>query len=268
MSNAEALEIYSKIANVEDGKPLAMVCCICKDRTSLVEPVPIIEGPWRGRWFPKTAHDSCIDREQKFQTQKELLENSGLVYPGDKTFEGFDTYNKSLQVALIRTMKFADELIKQNGQPKKHIVFGPWLIGSNGRGKSHLMEALIYYLVCHGIRARYLSVAQLLFDLQASFGNDEQGMLQSETFWSNTTARVLAMDNLGIGKASEWAKSVLFNMLEFRVVAKRPTAIAMDESPGEIGKQWHERIPSRAFRLCGKPIIVTGSDYGLRNKER
>jgi DNA replication protein DnaC len=97
----------------------------------------------------------------------------------------------------------------QPGQDNRGLV----LHGKVGRGKTHLMAAMLRELVFrHGVTARFVEFSHLLADLKMSF---ERGGT-SEILEPLSQVSVLAIDELGKGRNTEFEGTVLDELISRR----------------------------------------------------
>jgi len=136
---------------------------------------------------------------------------------------------------------------------------GMLLFGAPGGGKTHLCSALLsHFALERGYTVRFVDFFHLLSDLKAAYQAD-QG--EEALLGPLVEVDVLAIDELGKGRATEWEVSVLDQLVSRRYNAHR-TLIATTnfdprdpapESPDALPRlkdRVGDRIHSRLYELC------------------
>lgn len=117
-----------------------------------------------------------------------------------------------------------------------------------GNGKTHLAAAIANQLMAHGATVSLVTVPDLLDHLRAAFA---PGSVTSfdQRFEDTRTVSVLVLDDLGTENATPWAREKLFQIIDYRYVARLPTIITMN-AEAEI----EPRIKSRIFDLARNSV--------------
>ncbi len=183
------------------------------------------------------------------------LELNSLALHEDQRFDNFDLRGHelngeeraSLREALTAAQQFAQD---QDG----------WLIfsGSYHCGKTHLAAAIARERHSHyGGAPMFVFVPDLLDFLRAAF-NPASTVSLDERFEQVKKAELLVLDDLGAQSATTWASEKLFQLINYRYVARLPTVftIALDNLPLET--RFHARVfdPSRS-----REIKITAPAY-------
>ncbi|HHO54543.1 MAG TPA: cell division protein ZapE [Deltaproteobacteria bacterium] len=107
------------------------------------------------------------------------------------------------------------------------------LYGDVGRGKTHLLVALLRELVFrHGVRARFVEFSHLLADLKSGF---DVGRGMAALIDPLVDVEILAIDELGKGRNTEFEGTVLDELVSRRYNAVRPILATTNFSPGGGG---------------------------------
>jgi DNA replication protein DnaC len=139
------------------------------------------------------------------------------------------------------------------------IVEGPslLLVGATGTGKTHLAYAAVRALLTSGIRcsAVVTTAADLYAAMRPRFGIDSE-----EEFARHAHVPVLALDDLGAAKPSEWNEEVNYRLVNYRYERKLPTFITSNVPPKELARVLGDRVASRLVEMAGAPVVLKGSD--------
>jgi len=175
------------------------------------------------------------------------------------TFETFRT-EEGNRAALERAEQFASD---PWGQAWYWLV----LIGSNGRGKTHLAAAVVNALLERGEPSYFENVPELLDYLRAGYS-----VQAGEDFERRLTrvkeAPVLVLDDLGAeaGQSApfevSWAQDKVYQILDHRLMEQLPTIVTtnlpLNKLPQRIASRLQDR---RAARVIA---ITTGDKRTLR----
>ncbi len=158
------------------------------------------------------------------------------------------------------------------------------LYGRPGAGKTHLLVATLRYLALEkGVSARYVEFMLLLSDIRAGFSANRS---QMEILRPLLSVPVLAIDELGKERGTEWERSMLdelisrrFNsglatlfatnyFLEGRVVREEPSRYVHTRSPDfqrdaeamTLAQRVGDRIYSRLNEMCTFVKLDPGMD--------
>lgn len=178
----------------------------------------------------------------------DLLNRARL--PGRYAEATFTTFrsdkNKSLQSAHSNAFKFAREFREGD----RGLLY--W--GTPGAGKTHLLVSILRYLAAkRGIAVRFVEFVHLLSDLKARFGNADQS---GDPLADLVEVPVLAIDELGKNRGTEWEMGVLDELISKRYNANRTTLFATNLSPQvregkeSLPERMGERISSRINEMC------------------
>lgn len=136
-------------------------------------------------------------------------------------------------------------------------VPAPALWGLNGRGKSHLMAVVCEQLIVrHNVSVWFQTLALLMDKLMMAF--EMRG--EYERLWTRaTTIGVLALDDIGAERVTDWKSERLGRLIDERYQNNRPVMLATNYPPDA----WDQTIGARAeSRLAEMTFSVemTGHD--------
>lgn len=201
---------------------------------------------------------SAPDFRHKMPTHTQKLQSDLSLYD-EMTFDAFDVHSnaypderKKLEKALRVAQSYAEN-------PEGWLL----LMGEYGTGKTHLAAAIALHRQQY-VREEvmFLTVPDLLDYLRVAFDPSAKISLD-ERLQTVRNVPLLVLDDLGTENATSWAKEKLFQILDYRYLAKSPTVITTAKKLEEIDA----RIASRLLdsRRC-LPFAITTRSYGRRLK--
>lgn len=173
-------------------------------------------------------------------------------------FENFDLnyYSKDGENARKRmtsVLKLCKEYVNNfSAETSQNLLF----MGAPGLGKTHLTLAIVSGVVDKGFMPFY-GPAENLFTLISSerFSGENKGSYQSMI-----ECDLLVIDDLGTEYVNEFSRSILYNLINSRLLSKKPTIINTNLTMKEIADRYGERIASRligsynANKFIGKDV--------------
>lgn len=138
---------------------------------------------------------------------------------------------------------------------------GTYLWGLPGRGKTYAAAAAVRMAVMAGWDARLVTAKALLDAVKAEWDGGERG-----TIYRAERYRLLALDDLGVERPTEWAMETITGLIDARVASGLPTIVTSNFSLGELRDRWGGmpgmRIASRLGGACER-IQMGGGDRRL-----
>ncbi|MBI2723989.1 MAG: ATP-binding protein [Chloroflexi bacterium] len=127
------------------------------------------------------------------------------------------------------------------------------LMGPHGSGKTHLAAAIANYRRLRGETPAFVVVPDLLDYLRRGFSADD-GRGTHDAFDEMKAAPLLILDDLDTQTGIPWVRDRLFQLLNFRYTARRPTVITTALSLDELG----DRLASRLADPAVCTVVVLG----------
>jgi DNA replication protein DnaC len=157
------------------------------------------------------------------------------------TIEAWD-FRPELAEAFETVKQYADALAFNVNQG-----CGLILSGDPGTGKTHLATGIIHRAIEQGIKAQIVNSTELLRSLRPGAPTPEQ------TEERYRTIDLLAIDDLGKEKFSEWVEEVIYHVLNFRLNDQRATIITTNFSQLELEKRIGQATVDRILQMC-RPV--------------
>jgi DNA replication protein DnaC len=127
-----------------------------------------------------------------------------------------------------------------------------YLFGRPGNGKTTLASLAVNLIRANaGLEAVFANVPELLNRLRRGVRDGDDG-----TMGYLRAVPVLALDDLGAERTTEWANEQLYELLNYRYVRHAPTIITSNLRPEQLGD---ERLASRLADVAYSTVIDCGS---------
>ncbi len=156
-----------------------------------------------------------------------------------------------------------------------------WLVlmGKSGTGKTHLAAAIVNDLIARGVGdVMFIGLPDLLDHLRAAF-SPTAGASYDRRFNDIKKIPCLVLDDLGTESATPWAKEKLYQLLNYRYIARLPTIVTTSQFIDDIEpwlktrmldvnlcKWCNLNIPSYIRYRSGTGESSTRSKRGSRNR--
>ncbi len=180
-------------------------------------------------------------------------------YAKDKNGDKPSPY-KQMEQVLKKCKEYAKKFVPQHSDS---LLF----VGRTGLGKTHLSLAIAGVVVEKGYFVLYDS-AQNIIDRagREKFGRDDSG--EDARYMEQVLGcDLLIIDDLGSEFQSQLAASVMYHIMNTRLMVGRPTIASTNLSSKEIDSRYSERLASRL--ICSyKSIVFSGEDVRSKMKEK
>jgi len=179
------------------------------------------------------------------------------------SFDGFSLsyYEGETREHMARVLRFVREYAETFTLESGNLLF----YGGTGLGKTHLSLAVANEVIRRGYDVVY-GQAQTLFSRIADerFSRESVGSPTEESLLS---CDLLVLDDLGAEFVTQMSQSVLYNILNTRLLAGRPILVSTNIPLDGLDGVYHERITSRlSFEFEAVPFV--GKDVRQLRKHR
>lgn len=175
-----------------------------------------------------------------------IKELSAVAPIGKCRFDNFD-------------LNYFSDVKTEQGNPKKRMTeilklckeytigFSPegsdslLFMGNTGLGKTHLSLAIAYELILRGFDVIYGSA----YNLFSKMESEHFGEHSDKNYTDSVSCDLLIIDDLGGEFISPYTQSLVYNIINTRLLAGKPTIINTNLSMAEINNLYTPRVASR-----------------------
>lgn len=204
-------------------------------------------------------HMTLPDFRRGDKQKQSALSNLSLY--GHMTFHTFHTGSNEYQAEVQANLHTA----LREAQHFAQVPDG-WLMfyGGHGCGKTHLAAAIANHCLHAGRPVVFVTVADLLDHLRSTFDKSQRDSFDVR-FREVREAPLLILDDLNITTASTWAQEKLFQVLDYRYLAQKPTVITMYKGHLAYLIEQESRLLSRLSdrRICTQ-VEITAPEFARR----
>lgn len=175
------------------------------------------------------------------------FDNFSLHYYPDAALDGQPIPRERMAQILNFCQKYAEEF----SSGAENLL----MLGQTGLGKTHLSLAIARTVTEKGFGVIYNSTQKLLDRLESGkFSHQEDGRERySNELDQLLTCDLLILDDLGTEFYTQFSASVLYNLVNTRMVERRPTIINTNLEITQIEEKYSQRMVSRL--VCGYKVL-------------
>lgn len=207
----------------------------------------------RKQWY--SVAPSCPECLKDARLKK--LQRHGGIHPrfAHCTFESYLHTSRKQQLALSICHDYAKNF-KDNLGKGKCLVFQ----GSVGTGKTHLACSIARYISQNGYSSLLVTVFELIGRIRAAWNRNS---IESETEIIAGFAEVdlLILDEVGIQYGTESEKITLFQVIDARYRAMKPTIIISNLQVNEVQEYLGKRAYDRLRENGGSLVTFEWASY-------
>lgn len=205
----------------------------------------------------------CIKKEAATVAAAELsrempleacsFESFSLKYYPEKLPDG-----KAPRKKMTAILKLCREYsLSFTPETAKNLLF----TGDTGLGKTHLTLAMVSEIIKKGYMPVYGSAENIFSAVEDErFSGGGKG-----TYEAMLNCDLLVIDDLGVEMVTSFTKSVLYNLVNTRILSRKPTIINTNLSMKEIENKYTARIASRFMGNYDEHRFI-GCDIRLQKK--
>jgi DNA replication protein DnaC len=215
--------------------------------------------------FTKPIQCECKEREleqarqQRTRAALERLRGE-MGRLKDCSFESFrpdwsdvSAFNTTLAVTLATCHQYA-------AHPKGWL----YLWGSYGTGKSHLAAAIANTLAERGVETTYASLPRLMRFLRQGIQPGVGELSADGRLEMLCKVPLLILDDIGAGRATDWANEKLFELVNERYQADLPLVFTSNARPEDAIRE--ARVVDRIYGMA-TVLALSGPSYRRRDPD-
>ncbi len=137
---------------------------------------------------------------------------------------------------------FKNKVLDWMKKKENFLVF----LGSPGTGKTYFSAAILNYFWEKGEEVCYTTAIHFIQKIQQAIQVDQNQYYIVQNFAEKD---ILIIDDIGIGKVSEWYVEMIFEIIDLRYNSLKPTIITsnlnFDQISEVLGARIHSRLKAR-----------------------
>jgi DNA replication protein DnaC len=238
-------EILKKHGYSEDSMQAQYICSVCEDRGFI--------GGRMCNCHRQLLKDLMKDEIRKLAPIDECtFDNFSLEYYSPEALDNSIVPRERASKILESARRYA-----QNFSPNAKNLL---LLGKTGLGKTHLSLAIANVVINKGYYVCYGTSQNICDDLQSEqFGRGDEAYYSKQHVLG---CDLLILDDLGTEIDSQYSIATLYNIINSRILSKKPTIISTNCELSELLRKYDQRITSR---ITGEYTKMTIFGNDIRN---
>ncbi len=210
---------------------------------------------------------------KKYYTHAQIEELSSMLDMGSASFENFsfDWYSrmpwKDYGISPYKNMEKVYDTCRDYAMQFSPNSGNLLLFGPSGLGKTFLSACIARVVSERGFSVVYDTAGHIFSQFEKVKFRREEDEEAEQHIERCTRCDLLIVDDLGTEMTTTFVQSALYQLLNDRLMAKRPTIISTNLNPGEIGQRYSPQIRSR---LEGEfeGLSFFGEDIRLKKRQK
>lgn len=129
------------------------------------------------------------------------------------------------------------------------------LLGLVGTGKTHLAIGILKTAINSGFRGRYMTVSRIMRDVKDTFAKHSESS-EGEVLAKLISTDLLVIDEIGVQRANEFEANTLFEVINGRYEAIRPTILIANLTLKEMRESVGDRVFDRMRENGGRAFVM------------
>lgn len=177
------------------------------------------------------------------------------------TLSSFDTFNLNYYIGndyftMQKIFNYTKEYAENFNLNSDNIL----MTGDTGLGKTHLSLAIANIILQKGYSVLYDSVINILWNIEREHFSYDRS---SDILNAVLDADLLILDDLGTEQETKFYNSMIYNIINTRLVKNKPTIISTNKDYKDISFRYGGKVASRLATLY-KYLQFSGEDVRLK----
>ena len=129
------------------------------------------------------------------------------------------------------------------------------LLGLVGTGKTHLAIGILKTAINSGFRGRYMTVSRIMRDVKDTFAKHSESS-EGEVLAKLISTDLLVIDEIGVQRANEFEANTLFEVINGRYEAIKPTILIANLTLKEMRESVGDRVFDRMRENGGRAFVM------------
>lgn len=168
------------------------------------------------------------------------LENSTFELFDLKYYPNVDTSKGNPSVVMGRILNICKKYADNFSLNSKSLLF----FGKTGLGKTHLSLSIANEVIKKGYSVVYGPISTLINKIESEHFSREN---KKETLSNIIDSDLLILDDLGCEFSTSFTISVMYEIINSRILNKKPTIINTNLTIDELEKMYQQRLVSRIY---------------------
>ncbi len=253
-----------KVASKLDGTESLLKCkeiydALLEKKTQLLASAKLSESDFEPKFSCAACSDTgyvngVICKCAKSLAQKFEFDRLNSKMPLEAST--FDTFSLSYyKGAAAVKMAYILERCQSFTESYPMVSNGMLFLGKTGLGKTHLSLAIANEMLKKGYGVVYGTAQNFLSTIE----KEHFGRSDGDTLSLLSECDLLIIDDLGAEFSTQFTISVLYNLLNSRIMESKPTIISTNLTAAELANNYGERISSRIIGSF-EPLKFEGND--------
>lgn len=206
---------------------------------------------------------SCL-RELCRQEQKKEL--TSLLGTGKESFDSFridlypDDYDPKLGTSPRKLMQSNFNICKKYAQNFNPSIGSLLFSGATGLGKTFLSACIARHIADQGFSVMYETAIRIFSDFEAEKFGSEENIGKTRKYFD---CDLMIIDDIGTEMTTNFTVSVLYNIINTRMMENKATIISTNLTPDAIEKRYSPQIASR---IVGNYRLIKFVGNDIRRK--
>jgi len=247
------------------GKTLSTEKRVCSDHGQYTD---FLTGLGKARSAVWSGCQQCAEEKRveadRIEQEKIIRENTrrsiesrvgrSCIPPrfADRSFENYSATTLDQQQAVSICREYA-ESFPYHAQRGRSLM----LLGNVGTGKTHLATAIGNHIIRQfSLAALYVTAGSVIRHVKSSFDRDTAHN-EVQAYQLFAAPDLLILDEVGVQNATEFERTVMFELINSRYEAMKPTIVISNRSRDELPTYMGDRVVDRLRENGGKLVLFS-----------